>query len=205
MRDAKLISKPMMDADRTPACGVKGSSVEGTAPPTAVEDPRAAAMLPEQLLHEGEIIILLLKPSPWFILLECLPMLGWIGLFLTAGLVLASQGWYVIGRTDMVLAALTLAGLRLFWQFLEWLSRVYVLTDRRIVRVRGVVRVQVFECALSRVQHTQVIFNLRERLLGLGSIYIATAGTVGADVSWRMLSRPLEVHQIILKTLDRYR
>ncbi len=186
-------------------CAVDHASADQAAPPAAVDDPRALAMLPTQLLHDGEVIILLLKPSPWFIVLDVLPWLGCLGLVLTGGLVLTAQGLWSLGRTDLVLAALTLAGLRLFWQFLEWLSRVYVLTDRRILRVRGVVRVQVFECALSRIQHTQADFSLRERLFGLGTISFATAGTAVVEVSWRMLAKPLEVHQIVLRTLDRYR
>ncbi len=184
-------------ADHVPA--------DQAAPPAATEDPRALAMLPTQLLHDGETIILLLKPSPWFIVLDVLPWLGCLALVLAGGLLLTAQGIWSLGRTDLVLAALALAGLRLFWQFLEWLSRVYVLTDRRILRVRGVVRVQVFECALTRIQHTQANFSLRERLFGLGTISFATAGTAVVEVSWRMLAKPLEVHQIVLRTLDRYR
>jgi len=95
--------------------------------------------------------------------------------------------------------------LRLFWQFLEWLSRVYVLTDRRVVAVAGVLRVRVFEAPLQQVQHTNLLLSLRERLFGLGTVAFATAGTAIAEAYWLMLADPLEVHRKIVQTLNRYR
>ena len=80
-----------------------------------------------------------------------------------------------------------------------------MLTDRRIVRVKGVLRVNVFETQLQQIQHTNTTFSLRERLLGLGTIHFATAGTGGIEASWEMVSHPLEVHRIVVQTLDRYR
>ena len=117
-----------------------------------------------------------------------------------------NQG-YNIGITprDLLLVSVGVGGIRLFWQFLEWLSRVYVLTDRRVIRVKGVIRVQVFEAPVQQVQHTNTTFSLRERLFGLGSIHIATAGTGVTEASWVMLANPLEVHQKLVQALNRYR
>ena len=42
-----------------------------------------------------------------------------------------------IARNDLILAAAGVAAIRLFWQFLEWLSRIYVLTDHGIIRLAG--------------------------------------------------------------------
>ncbi len=161
-------------------------------------------MLPEQLLQPGEVIILLLKPSPWYILLASLRALAVIAVGLILGLVLHEYGWLALGRRDLVTLAVGLAGVRLFWQFLQWLSRVYVLTDRRIIRVKGVVRVQVFECQLKQVQNTNALFSLRERLFGLGTIGFATAGTAVTEAYWLMIAKPLDVHQHVVQTLNRY-
>lgn len=180
------------------------------APPSAHDhaDPRIAAMLPAELLQPGETIILLIKPSPWFILLEPLRavMVLLTLMVLTAWLgrrdLLPTQ---LIGQRDLILLCIGLLGIRLFWQFLEWLSRVYVLTDRRVVRVQGVLRVFVFETALKNVQHTNASFSVRERLMGLGTISFATSGTAFTEATWRMVAHPLEVHRIVVQTLQRYR
>lgn len=166
---------------------------------------RIAATLPEQLLQSGETIILLLKPSPWFILLESAGML--VVLFLVmGGSLLAGRIFPIfVAPRDAVLIAVVLTTVRLAWQFLEWLSRVYVLTDMRMIRIKGVLRISVFETPLKNVQHTRALFTLRERLFGLGTITFATAGTGLDEAAWTMIARPLEVNQVVLKTLGRYR
>lgn len=179
-----------------------------TPTPTAeeIDRLRAAALLPEQLLHGGEIIILLLKPSPWYIVLE--PLRFWIVelVLLIAGLWLIQRGYSLpLDSADLILLAMGVAGARLAWQFLEWLSRIYVLTDRRIITVSGVLRVQIFETKLQKIQHTVALFSIRERLFGLGTIGFATAGTATMETTWRMIAKPLEVHQKVVETLNRYR
>ncbi|MFW6059749.1 MAG: PH domain-containing protein [Phycisphaeraceae bacterium] len=168
---------------------------------------RAAAMLPAELLQPHEIIVLLLKPSPWFIVLAPLKTLVALVVLTLAMVVLSGHihAWLGIAQRDLVLIGVALIGVRLFWQFLEWLSRVYVMTDQRLIRVRGVLRVQVFECQLRQVQHTEVLLSIRERLFGLGTIVFATAGTALSEAHWQMVARPLEVHQRVVQTLRRYR
>jgi uncharacterized membrane protein YdbT with pleckstrin-like domain len=179
---------------------------EGVAPDT--DDAltrRAAAMLPGELLQPSEIIVLLLKPSPLYILLAPLRTLMLL-VVLTLGALAADNALALaLSRRDIILIGIGLIGLRLFWQFLEWLSRVYVLTDRRVIRVRGVLRVNVFETRLEQLQHTDTLFSIRERLFGLGTVTFSTAGTATIEAAWAMVARPLEVHQIVVRTIRRYR
>lgn len=165
---------------------------------------RAAAMLPTELLQPGEIIILLLKPSPWFILLAPLKTILLLAVATAIAAVLPLDR-AAVANQQLVLAGLTLIALRLFWQFLEWLSRVYVLTDQRVIRVMGVLRISIFEAPLQQVQHTTLIFSIRERLCGLGTIGFATAGTGGFEAYWQMVAKPYDVHQKVVQTLKRYR
>lgn len=177
------------------------------AEPDAASDlpQRQIAFLPEQLLQPGEIIILYIKPSAWYILLE--PIMTLVAIVAATWGVswLAGQEWLWLAKRDVILFGLVLIGLRVGWQFLEWLSRVYVLTDARVLRVMGVLRVQVFEAPLKQIQHTDTVFSLRERFLGLGSIAFSTAGTGSIDAVWRMVAQPLDVHQRVVHALNRYR
>ncbi|MEE9211213.1 MAG: hypothetical protein V3U29_01000, partial [Phycisphaeraceae bacterium] len=63
----------------------------------------------------------------------------------------------------------------------------------------------VFECQLKQVQNTNALFSLRERLFGLGTIGFATAGTAVTEAYWFMIAKPLDVHQHVVQTLNRYR
>ncbi|MEM6756697.1 MAG: PH domain-containing protein, partial [Planctomycetota bacterium] len=77
-------------------------------------------------------------------------------------------------------------------------------TDRRIIRVRGVLTVQVFECSLGRVQHSEVVRILREQLFGLGTVTFSTAGTGGIEAAWEMVGRPFDVQQEVARAVRRY-
>ncbi|MBX2853177.1 MAG: PH domain-containing protein [Phycisphaeraceae bacterium] len=167
---------------------------------------RANAMLPAELLQPGEIIILLIKPSPLYILLAPIRFIAIVLLCALLAVQLQKRGINLgLDRHDLIIAALGIIGVRLFWQMLDWLSHVYVLTDQRIIRVMGVLNVQVFECPLQKIQQTDLILPLIQRLFWLGSIGFATAGTAGHEAYWLMVAKPLEVHKKIIETLRRYR
>ncbi len=166
---------------------------------------QAAGMLPAELLQPGEIIILLLKPSVWFILLAPLRTLSLILIFTVVAYGINIRTGLGYNSQNIVLIGLALILVRLFWQFLEWLSRVYVLTDKRIITVSGVLRVVVFETMLKNIQHTNTIITLRESVFSLGTISFATAGSAVSETFWLMLNHPMEVHQKIVQTLNRYR
>ena len=174
---------------------------------STTDQPAAGAniLVPAQLLQPGEIIVLLIKPSPWFIVLGALRALATVLVLLLAALWLRETGTLGVARRDLILIAIGLIVVRLTWQFLEWISRVYVLTDRRVIRVKGVIRVQVFETALKHVQHTDTLFSLRERLFGLGTIAFSTAGTAAPEAYWVMVAEPLDVHRKVVEALNRYR
>lgn len=190
---------------RPPACPLADAPASnGDAAAPTDHAARAAALVPAQLLQPGEVIILALKPSPWFIVLEPLTTLVAIVFVGLLALWLAANGILPFPQRDITLSVLAALAVRLFWQFLEWLSRAYILTDRRILSVAGVLRVTVFETALTRVQHTHIVFTVRERLVGLGSLLFATAGTATLETVWRMIARPLDVHRKVVQTLERY-
>ncbi|MEO0515111.1 MAG: PH domain-containing protein [Planctomycetota bacterium] len=166
---------------------------------------RAATMIPAELLQPGEIIILLLKPHPLYILLYPLKTLTIMSLFTLLGVLLARDaGSYDLAQ-NIVLAGSLLIIARLFWQFLEWLSRVYVMTDQRVVTVAGVLRVRVTDTPLSNITHSELFFSLRERFFALGTLGFNTAGTAFTEAYWVMVAKPLEVHAKVVQTLKRYR
>lgn len=167
---------------------------------------RANAMLPAELLQPGEIIILLIKPSPLYILLVPLRFIAIVLLCTVLAAQLQSRGFSLgFDQHELIIITLGIIGVRLFWQMLDWLSQVYVLTDQRIIRVMGVLNVQVFECPLAKIQQTDLILPLIQRLFWLGSIGFATAGTATHEAYWLMVAKPLEVHRKIVETLRRYR
>ena len=163
-----------------------------------------AASLTRDLVSEDEVIILLLRPSLWYVFLSSLGGLLCIALVTLALAYMAKLPY--IGWSDGQAFALGigLATLRVGWQFLEWLSRVYVLTDRRVVCRSGVLRMSVFQTQLKNIQHTSVFASLRERTTGLGTIGFATAGSDTFEAFWTMIRNPFGVHKIVVEAIERY-
>lgn len=179
-----------------------GGVVNGNGDPVAL---RAAAMLPAQLLQPGEIIVLLLKPHPLYIVLAPLQTLVMMLIVTVIGVAIARSAQEYDTAQNITLIGGLLIFARLFWQFLEWLSRVYVLTDQRVVTLGGVLRVRVFEAPLNNLTHNELLFSLRERFFALGTLAFYTAGSGLAEAYWVMVARPLEVHAKVVETLERYR
>ncbi|MEM1110162.1 MAG: PH domain-containing protein [Planctomycetota bacterium] len=189
---------------RTPAAATPDVEADGALAP---DNPavRAATMIPAQLLQPGEIIVLLLKPHPLYIVLAPLKTLTIMALFTLLGVMLArDNGAYDLAQ-NIVIVGMLLIVARLFWQFLEWVSRVYVMTDQRVVTVAGVLRVRVIDTPLSNITHSELFFSLRERVFALGTLGFNTAGTAFTEAYWVMVAKPLDVHAKVVETLKRYR
>lgn len=172
-------------------------------PETTTPQPDALeSLLPARMLQPGETILLQRKPSPLYIVLAPAGFLLLVLGLAAAGLHYDHHYNYARLRTTLLIAALSLLFLRLGWQCLDWLARVYVLTDRRVIRLKGVVRVRAFECRLEHVQHTQLLLTLRERLFGLGTVAFSTAGTGAVEAGWVYLADPLDVHAKVVEALQ---
>lgn len=100
-------------------------------------------------------------------------------------------------------AALVIVGLRALLGLLDWGARRHILTDSRIIARSGVLRSVVVEIPLRRVQHTLLVRPAAERLLGIGSIGVTSAGTGGVDLVWRGVEHPRAVFDTIRAEVDR--
>ncbi len=180
-----------------------GRAAQAESPGTGVIKLPVSELVPAHLLDGGEVVHFALKPSPWFVVLVSL---RW--LLVAIVLVLVSIQDFFPQRYcgSMCQVAAGVAGVRLAWAILEWVSRLYVLTNRRVMRIRGVFNVELFECALDRLQNTYCTFSLPERLTRVGTITLQTAaagGGPGGTASWRIVSRPLEVHEQLRDAIRR--
>jgi hypothetical protein len=160
-----------------------------------------AALLTGHILQDGEVILLILKPSFWFIILSCLRWAAAIAILLVAGKIYDEQ---IPGRNGLYVEAgiFVLAG-RLMFAVLQWMSRLYVLTDMRILRLSGVFKTELFDCSLRKVAATRICYTTRERILGLGSIDIIPTDPDAPCGQWQTIERPKHVQEEILAAISR--
>jgi hypothetical protein len=171
---------------------------------SAVPRPAIEAMLPPAMLHEDEIVLILAKPSLWFI-----PMTSIRFMLIVTGVAailvrtsLLMDALRMTPQNMAIIAMLVCLG-RLVWALLVWTSHVYLLTNQRIVTIKGVVNVVVFQSNLRKIQRTTLYKPLVLRFFGLGNIGIATAATTTFDSVWEMLPRPVTTHEQLVAAINR--
>lgn len=158
-----------------------------------------SGVIPAHLIDEGEQIIFAIKPSLWFILFYYAKMIALILAILVAVHFFPYTPSSFSQYISQIAAALIF--LQLVIAVLEWISRLYVLTDRRILRIQGIFNIDIFEAPLVKIQNTYSTFAIHERLVGIGTILFATAGTAGIEASWQNINQPLEVHEQVRRAI----
>lgn len=156
------------------------------------------------LLNGSEIIILAIKPSLWYVLLVSARLSAVLLAVCIAAWVSGQMGW--LSGQAQVLMGIALAGIsmRLAFGLLQWQSRAYILTNLRVLRIRGILRVEMFQCHLLRLKEVSLTSNPTERLLGLGSIDLINDSlnqTGETAACWRNIRRPEQVRQQILQAI----
>ena len=158
-----------------------------------------AALVAGQVVQDGEIIQMLLKPSRWFILFNSLRFAGTV-IALVIG-VLLYDGRFIGRPNAAAQVAIFLISARVMLSVLQWMGRYYILTDLRVIRLSGVLTPEIYSCPLRKVADTRCVRTFRERLVGIGSIVMVSSDS---DVSgWQMIARPKEIHDALAAAVAR--
>ena len=175
----------------------------GAAAPAAEVVPTTslATLLAGHILRDGEIILLLLRPSRWYILLTSLRFLAAVTILMILAVIFDEKLGFP-SRQYIDLGAFAMS-CRLMWATLQWMGRIYILTDLRILRLSGVFAVNVFDCPLRKVARTLLERTVAERLFRLGSIVIVPQDEDKPLGTWRMISQPRQVHEQVLAAISR--
>src|SRR3954467_9304400 len=117
------------------------------ASPTAAVTP-LGALLARHIIRDGEVVLLVLKPSLWFILLSSLRFIAAVAMVAMVAITLEgryNREWFYVE------AAIFLVAGRVMFSVLQWMGRLYVLTDMRVIRLSGVFKLEIFDCALRKI------------------------------------------------------
>ncbi len=190
------IDKPQVD--RTDAIHAEGAGVATVHSPSATS---LAALLSRHVLRDGELVTLLLKPSLWFIPLSAMRFAAVVLLGVIAIRVFGEQ-MFTLNRLVLEAGVLLIIG-RLMWALMQWTSRLYVLTDLRIVSITGVFTAQIFDCPLRKIARTRLIYSTRERLFRLGSMEIIPLQEDQPEGLWQTIAKPRLVHEQVVAAINK--
>jgi uncharacterized membrane protein YdbT with pleckstrin-like domain len=115
--------------------------------------------------------------------------------FYVGGIVLAAVVVVVLGiLADQMGIAIAIAavivGLTLLIGFLRRVGTKYLLTDQRLRISRGIVRKNVQETRLDRVQNVNYTQGILDRIFGVGTVDFDTAGTDDSEFRFEWINDP---------------
>jgi len=174
-----------------------GAAGAAAARPAAVTS--MAALLASHILREGEVVLMVLKPSYWFIPFSSASFAAATAI---AALAMAVLDHRMHDHFYLELSLFLIAG-RLMWAALQWIGLLYVLTDMRVLRVVGVFNVDIFDCPLRKVVRTRLVSTIREKLAGVGSIEIIPNDEDMPSAIWQTIRKPVEIHERLMAAISR--
>ncbi len=150
-------------------------------------------------LQQGEQVLYRAYPSR----VPLVPPLTLAAVGALAGLV----AWNLSGRQQGWVLALggVVVGVALLWALARWVelaANQYVLTDRRLLRIRGIISQSSMDSYLDKINNAEHHQTFWGRLLGYGDVEIDTAG--GAEVFPR-IGQPLAFKRAVDGAILAYR
>jgi hypothetical protein len=161
------------------------------------------AIFARDLLEDGELILLAVRPSAWYVLLAAGPVLMVaVPIAVLSYLLVTHAGWKAsFSPNAMAAICAAAAGLRLAIAFTQWMGRVYVLTNRRVLRLRGLAQPVVIDRRLKDISAVEPVASGAERMLGLGGLLFRTGRTVAWELNWTHLAHPAKVYEIVQEAI----
>lgn len=105
--------------------------------------------------------------------------------------------WAGASATVTLVVVALVALVTVVWAFLETIRWRYTITDRRVFVRHGLVSVQEQTARLERVQDITLRQTLFDRLFGVGSLQIDTAGSSGGALEFKALIDPAHVREVL--------
>ena len=132
------------------------------------------------LLGENEQIILVTRQH-WFVLIEQILVEIFLSIFtvaiITVLLIVSPQGPIVaVGYLVLIIPLVSLIR-----DALVWASHKIVVTNLRIIQVRGIINKNVIDSSLEKVNDVKMVQSVLGRLFNYGDIEILTASELGAN------------------------
>lgn len=111
--------------------------------------------------------------------------------------VLVLTWWLGLGAVWAIVLGLAIAAVALAWGLLETIRWKYTVTERRVFVRHGLISVNEQTARLERVQDLTLRQSLLDRILGVGSLEIDTAGSDGGPLVFKALLNPAEAREVL--------
>lgn len=171
-------------------------------PQAAQEEALVRTRTPGDMLHDNEIVIMMVRPSLWYI-----PAVSarFISIIILAALLIDRTriAGHLLDSQSIWAVTAILVSVRLVYALINWTSQLYLLTNHRIVTIRGAVNVEMFQVGLCRISEARLIQSPAHQLLRVGDIGFATGGDILPQSIWFWIAHPQRVQRQIQQALQK--
>jgi membrane protein YdbS with pleckstrin-like domain len=108
--------------------------------------------------------------------------------------------WWILGFVLIVFYGIGL--LFIVYAILDRKMRVYTLTSSRVMSRAGIVSRETHEIAVKDIRCIYMKQSILDRLLGLGTVQIGSAGTAGIEVEFQGVRDPEKARNLVRKAKD---
>lgn len=143
--------------------------------------------------------ILLLTRQHWFVLFSTIFLEIILTLILVAGVIAATTFWSPIAAVGSILVLVPLVGM--VRDILIWTNRQFIVTNRRVMQVSGVVNKNVVDSSLEKVNDIKMNQSFLGRLFDYGDVQILTASELGID-TFKRIANPVRFKTAILNAKE---
>ena len=86
--------------------------------------------------------------------------------------------------------------------FLHWTNRQYIVTNRRVIQISGVINKNVTDSSLEKVNDVKMVQSALGRVFNYGDIEILTASELGINV-FKKIGKPIRFKQAMINAKER--
>lgn len=156
----------------------------------------------ESLLGARERVVLISRQH-WFILISAIVLEIIIILILIALTIIAGTFFpefaLLIGAIGTILLLLPLA--TLVRDVLDWMNRQFIVTNRRVIQISGILNKNVTDSSLAKVTDVKMEIPALGRLFNYGDIEILTASEFGVNL-FRRIEEPVNFKTAMLNAKE---
>lgn len=166
----------------------------------------------DELLARGERILYIGRQHTFVLVSNILAELSLIAILIVAG-VYSQRGF----RPDRLIAGqpvgqIVLIGCALislfvlisaFLDYMRWNNEQYVITDQRVLQIRGIFNKAVIDSSLDKINDIELRQSWIGRIFDFGDIEILTASEIGVN-EMRRIAHPLEFKRAMLEAKQEY-
>lgn len=153
----------------------------------------------EKMLGQNEEVVLIARQS-WVVLLREVILNLFLALVAIGLGLVASTALSPYGSITWLLLLIPIA--RFAYEFLQWANREYIVTNRRVIQIDGLVNKNVIDSSLEKVNDVRMTQSVLGRLLNYGDVEILTASDMGSNL-FRRIGDPIKFKTAMLNEKEK--